>query len=113
MKSKSSYLLALVFVTFYIGGALALFMFLFGMLIGFLWRLTIKSINKKGKRLLPTNIGASDRLIRLGLGVVLFVWAIRSDLSPILFFASGFCIFEAIFSWCGLYQIMGKNTCPI
>lgn len=95
------------------GGTFVWGSFLLGSLFGFLWRLTVKSMNKKGRRHLPTNIGSQDRLIRFGLGILLFAWAIYTGWSPWLFFASGFCIFEGLFSWCGLYQLMGKNTCPV
>ena len=39
--------------------------------------------------------------------------AITTTWSPILIFFSGFALFEAIFSWCGFYAAMGKNTCPV
>jgi len=41
------------------------------------------------------------------------LWAITTTWSPILIFFSGFAFFEAIFSWCGFYAAMGKNTCPV
>ena len=59
------------------------------------------------------NIGKSDRLLRAAIGVGLLLWAITTTWSPILIFFSGFTIFEAVFSWCGFYAALGKNTCPV
>jgi hypothetical protein len=52
-------------------------------------------------------------LLRLAIGVGLFLWAITTTWSPILIFFSGFALFEALFSWCGFYAALGKNTCPV
>lgn len=57
------------------------------------------------------NIGKWDRLIRFVIGAGLLLLAITTTWNPIIIFISGFAIFESIFSWCGLYAIMGKNTC--
>lgn len=35
------------------------------------------------------------------------------DTPPKTIFFSGFAFFEAIFSWCGFYATIGKNTCPV
>jgi hypothetical protein len=63
------------------------------------------------------NIGTKDRLIRLLLGIVCFVLAFTvansSVLKIILVIAGVFCLFQAVFSWCLWYQIIGKNTCPV
>lgn len=59
------------------------------------------------------NIGKKDRLFRFAIGLVLLLWAILTNWSPILIFLSGFAIFEAIFSWCAFYSAIDKNTCPV
>jgi TM2 domain-containing membrane protein YozV len=64
-------------------------------------------------RRVAKNIGKSDRLLRAVIGAGLLLWAITTTWSPILIFFSGFAFFEAIFSWCGFYAAMGKNTCPV
>lgn len=56
------------------------------------------------------NIGDRDRLIRAGLGVALLIVSYLTS-SLIAFLFALFLFFEALTSWCGLYQIMGKNTC--
>lgn len=59
------------------------------------------------------NIGTGDRMLRAGIGVLLFIYAIMTSWSPTLLFFSGFSFFEAIFSWCGFYAAIGRNSCPI
>ncbi len=58
------------------------------------------------------NMGTPDRLWRLGLAILFFIaawyWA-----SLILTLVGLFTLFEALFSWCVVYQLMGKNTCPL
>lgn len=58
------------------------------------------------------NIGTPDRLIRLSIASILFIYAYVQ--SSWLAFGFGlFTLFEALFSWCILYQILGKNSCPL
>lgn len=58
------------------------------------------------------NIGTTDRLIRLCIGSLLLLWALltRSPLSALI---ALFTLYEALSSWCILYAILGKNTCPL
>jgi uncharacterized membrane protein len=86
--------------------------FILAFLFGFFYRLIVKKMAVKTVRGSSKNIGTQDRWYRFGLGVILFILAIITAWNPILLFASGFCFFEAIFSWCGLYAALGKNTCP-
>ncbi|MBE0478149.1 DUF2892 domain-containing protein [Candidatus Aerophobetes bacterium] len=58
------------------------------------------------------NIGKLDRIIRLLAGFVLFVLGAYTW-NPVVLFFAGFCFFQAIWSWCGLYATIGKNTCPV
>lgn len=58
------------------------------------------------------NIGTPDRLIRLGLSILLFIIAYWKS-SWILLLFGIFVFFEALFSWCIPYQFLGKSSCPI
>jgi hypothetical protein len=90
-----------------------IFMFLFSFVFSFIYRAVLRRISKNKVRQASKNISSADRWLRAFIGLVLFVWAISTSWSPILLFFSGFCFFEAIFSWCGFYAAIGKNTCPI
>jgi hypothetical protein len=57
------------------------------------------------------NIGKADRLLRLAIAIVLLFLAYWKG-SWILLAAGVFVLFEAAFSWCVLYQILGRNSCP-
>jgi hypothetical protein len=61
------------------------------------------------------NIGTTDRVVRLCIAFLFFIVA---------FFFSGFgrwvvvllglfSLYEALFSWCAFYALLGKNTCPV
>lgn len=87
-------------------------MFVFAFVFGFIYRVLLKkfAINKMRQR--SHNIGKNDRFFRALLGAGLLVLGIVFWNPWMLFFA-GFCFFEAIFSWCGLYAALGKNSCPL
>jgi hypothetical protein len=91
--------------------------FIFASLFGFLYRYLICRYARKAKsptpRILDKNIDTRDRAIRACIGLGLFLVAIMTDWSAWLLFFSGFCFFEAIFSWCGFYATIGRSTCPI
>ncbi len=95
------------------GWGLIVVMYLLATIVGLIYRAILKKFAKNSPRGVAKNIGKGDRLLRLAIGVGLLLWAITTTWSPILIFFSGFCVFESIFSWCGLYAAMGKNTCPI
>ncbi len=62
------------------------------------------------------NIGTPDRLLRLGLAILLAIAAYRTEslVWQLLFAAAAlFCVFQAVTSWCAFYALIGKNTCPI
>ncbi|PIR45804.1 MAG: hypothetical protein COV08_03115 [Candidatus Vogelbacteria bacterium CG10_big_fil_rev_8_21_14_0_10_49_38] len=88
-------------------------MYVIAFITGFIYRAILKKFAKNSPRGVARNIGKPDRLLRLAIGAGLLLWAITTSWSPILIFFSGFAFFEAIFSWCGFYAAMGKNTCPI
>lgn len=95
------------------GWGLIVIMYLLAFLFGFIYRTILKKFAKGSVRGVAQNIGKPDRLLRLAIGVGLLLWAITTTWSPILIFFSGFAFFEAIFSWCGFYAAMGRNTCPV
>jgi len=92
-----------IYITFYL---------IIGFAIGFAARLGAKFLFKgKGKR--HRNIGRADRLGRAFLAALILFAAANLAWSPSLIIVSGFVFFEAVFSWCGLYAMMGKDTCPL
>lgn len=95
------------------GWGLLVAMFVLSFIVGFIYRAILKRIAKGKPQGLHRNIGKSDRVVRFAIGVALLLWAITTSWSPVLLFFSGFCFFEAIFSWCGFYAAIGKNSCPI
>ncbi|MEQ1500433.1 MAG: DUF2892 domain-containing protein [Parcubacteria group bacterium] len=86
-------------------------MYLLAFIFGFAYRFILKKYAKGTVRGVEKNIGKPDRLLRFAIGVALLLLAITTSWSFILLFLSGFAIFEAIFSWCGFYATIGKNTC--
>ena len=63
------------------------------------------------------NIGAADRMIRLGIGTLLVAvsiyvaWQINPWLGLIPLIIGAFLVYEAAIGWCALYALLGKNTC--
>lgn len=95
------------------GAGLLIAMYLLAAIFGFAYRALLRRLARGTPRGLGTNIGKPDRLLRFSLGVGLLVWAVTTTWSPLLLFFSGFCFFEAAFSWCGFYAALGRSTCPI
>jgi len=95
------------------GWGLIVAMYILAFIVGFIYRAILKKFAKNSPRGATRNIGKPDRLLRLAIGVGLLLWAITTTWSPLLIFFSGFALFEGIFSWCGLYAALGKNTCPM
>jgi hypothetical protein len=96
-----------------LGWGLIVVMYILAFIGGFLYRVILRRVAKNSPRGVVKNIGKPDRLIRLIIAIGLLLWAISTTWSPILIFFSGFALFEAIFSWCGLYAALGRNTCPV
>lgn len=101
------------FISSPFGWGLIVIMYVLALIVGLLYRFILKRVAKGTVRGVNKNIGKGDRLLRLAIGVGLLLWAITTTWSPILIFFSGFAFFEAIFSWCGFYAALGKNTCPV
>lgn len=95
------------------GYGLIVIMYILAFIVGFIYRLILKKYVRSSPRGIAKNIGKSDRLIRFAIGVGLLLFAMLTTWNPIIIFFSGLAIFEALFSWCGLYAAMGKNTCPM
>ncbi len=95
------------------GYGLIIVMFALAFIFGFIYHAILKKFARNTPYGASKNIGKNDKLIRIGIGVALFVIAVTTTWSPWLLFFSGFAFFEAIFSWCGFYAALGKNTCPI
>lgn len=104
--------LASMFFSAYVWLYLGL-IYLLGFLFGLTYRFILRKISKKRVRKAHKNIGKFDRIFRLTIAIALFLWAIFTSWSPILLFFSGFALFEAVFSWCGFYALIGKSSCPI
>lgn len=58
------------------------------------------------------NIGRLDRLLRGLIALVLFALAYWQS-SVIALLLGLFTLYEVLFSWCLMYQILGKNSCDI
>jgi hypothetical protein len=88
-------------------------MFILAFIFGFIYRVILKKIAKSSARKVHKNIGFWDRMFRLLLSIGLLLLAITTTWNPILLFFAGFTLFEAIFSWCGFYAAIGRNSCPL
>jgi len=95
------------------GYGLILIMFVLAFVFGFIYRAILRKLARKSNRGVGKNIDKNGRILRAAVGVALLLIAITTSWSPWLLFFSGFAFFEAIFSWCGLYAVLGRNTCPI
>jgi hypothetical protein len=61
---------------------------------------------------LPKNIDNTGRWIRCAIGILLLGFAYWK-MSWILLILALFVLFESLMSWCVVYHILGKNSCPI
>lgn len=102
------------------GWGMIVAMYILAGIFGLALRFVFKIIARRSTRGAPKpqtqtskNIGRPGRLLRAAFGLGLLLLAITTTWNPILIFFSGFCIFESIFSWCGIYATMGKSTCPV
>ncbi len=82
-------------------------------IFGFSYRFLLKKFAPKNfKKNANPNIGKPDKALRISIAVILLIIGFFSNNFILLFF-SGFALFEAMFSWCGFYAVIGRNTCPI
>jgi len=69
--------------------------------------------------MMTKNEGSVDRIVRVVLGVVLIVWAYVigqgqwSTWSWILGIVGLIALVTGIIGWCGLYAVLGINTCKV
>lgn len=63
-------------------------------------------------QLIPKNLGTRDRVIRLSIAVGLALLAIWLQ-SWILVLITLFVLFEGLYGWCVVFQLLGKNSCPV
>lgn len=62
------------------------------------------------------NIGTPDRLLRLAFAILLAIAAYRAESllwQLVLVAGALFCLFQALTSWCVVYALLGKSTCPM
>jgi len=61
------------------------------------------------------NVGKADRLVRVILGVVLgflvYTKVVTGALAFVLGIVAALMLITGLMGWCGLYMIIGKNTC--
>lgn len=95
------------------GWGLLLGMYVLAFLVGFIYRAILKRFATGPARRVGQNIAGSGRLLRAALGIGLLLLAVLTSWHPLLLFVSGFCLFEAVFSWCGLNAALGRNECPL
>ena len=74
--------------------------------------LGVVKYSQSGERQMKKNIGIPDRLLRLAFALALFLFAYWQS-SWISFGFGVFTLYEVCASWCVLYQLLGKSTCPI
>jgi Protein of unknown function (DUF2892) len=95
------------------GWGLILVLYILAGVVGLGYRYLLTAVAKGTTRGALHNIRTRDRVIRFAISLMLLLWAITTNWSMVLIFLSGFALFEALFSWCGLYAALGKNTCPV
>lgn len=99
------------------GWGMIVVLYVLAFIFGFILKFIIKYVQTRraiaGVITKTKNIGTRDRLVRLAIGLALLLVAMLTTWSPILIFVSGIVVFQAVFSWCFIYQAMGKNTCPV
>ena len=95
------------------GWGMIVALYVLAFIIGFVYRFIARKFAKSANGKMTKNINKKGRLIRAGLGIILLLIAMLTTWSPIMIFISGFCIFESLFSWCGFYAAIGKNTCNV
>jgi len=95
------------------GAGFVLIMLTLGFLFGFFYRFILRRFTRNKIRKTSQNINLNGRLLRALIGVLLLIWGITTSWNPLIFFFAGFVLFEAIFSWCGLFAALGKSSCPL
>ena len=65
--------------------------------------------------MITKNIGNADRVIRIVVGLALFFAAYKTigAASMLLAIAGLLSLITGFFGWCGMYKLLGVNTCRI
>lgn len=65
--------------------------------------------------MITKNIGNADRVIRIIVGLALFFAAYKTigAASMLLAIAGVLSLITGLFGWCGMYKLLGVNTCRI
>lgn len=66
--------------------------------------------------MIQKNIGTADRVLRAIIGALVFasIPFIDSGMLKMVGIMLGlFMMYQALMSWCALYALLGKNTCPV
>lgn len=67
--------------------------------------------------IMKINVGNVDRIIRFGLAIILailyFLGVVEGTLGIIFLVAAAVLALTATFKFCGLYAILGTNTCKM
>lgn len=66
--------------------------------------------------MIQKNEGKQDRVLRGVLGIVLIflgIFVLTQTLQIIAFVVAGILIVTALTGYCGLYTLLGINTCPV
>lgn len=66
----------------------------------------------ENKEMMKKNMGKTDRIVRLILALLLFGYAAWKPSWIALAFGV-FVLIEYFCSWCIIYQLIGKSSCPI
>lgn len=61
---------------------------------------------------MKTNVGGIDRILRIALGGGLIAWAAAFD-GPALAYLGVIPLLTGVFGMCGLYSLLGVNTCRV
>lgn len=94
-----------------IGYGMIIALYVLAIIVFFIARVVTKKFSHGMPNKANRNVGKKDRLLRLAIGLALLVLAITTSWNPLIIFISGLVLCTALFSWCGLYSLMGKNTC--
>ncbi len=94
-----------------IGYGMIIALYLLALLVFFIAKIITKKFSHTVPNKANKNVGKKDRLVRLVLGLAILFFAITTSWNPLIIFISGLVLCTALFSWCGLYSLMGKNTC--
>ncbi len=69
----------------------------------------------KEERAMKVNVGGLDRGIRIAVGLVAgyLGYTTGGGMSYLLYAVAAIALLTGAIGWCGLYTILGVNTCPV